>query len=65
MSDHKSSEQETNIEKMNELLNEKNQAASETQNTDSQKKKNQSIKDQAHTPDENNKLTTKNNNRTP
>ncbi|TWT01566.1 hypothetical protein [Planomicrobium sp. CPCC 101079] len=65
MSQHESSTQETNIEKMNELVEEKNKETSEKQHSDPQAQRNQSLQDQAHTPDENNKLTNRNNNRTP
>lgn len=65
MSDHQSSEQETNIKKMNELLEEKNKDTSEHQESNQQEQTNQSLKDNARMPDENNKLTNKNNNRTP
>ena len=65
MSDHQSSAQEKNIKKMNELLEEKNQETSENQDFNPQGQENQSLKDQARTPDENNKLTNRNNNRTP
>lgn len=65
MSDHQSSAQEKNIKKMNELLEEKNQETSENQDFNPQEQENQSLKDQARTPDENNKLTNRNNNRTP
>lgn len=65
MSQDKSSAQETNIEKMNELLEEKNKETSENQNFNHQEQTTQSLKDHTHNLDENNKLTTKNNNRTP
>ncbi|WP_142828095.1 hypothetical protein [Planococcus soli] len=65
MSNHQSSEQEKNIEKMNAFLEDKNQETSEKQDFDPQEQKNQSLKDNARTQDENNKLTNKNNNRTP
>ncbi|RLQ91378.1 hypothetical protein [Planomicrobium sp. Y74] len=65
MSNHQSSEQEKNIEKMKELVDEKNQETSQKQDFNQQEQKNQSIKDQARTPDENNKLTDTENNRTP
>lgn len=65
MSQDKSSAQETNIEKMNELLEEKNKQTSGNQESNSQQQTNQSLQDQARNPNENNKLTTKNNNRTP
>ncbi|TWT05404.1 hypothetical protein FQV26_13280 [Planococcus sp. CPCC 101016] len=65
MSDHQSSEQEANIKKMNELLEEKNKETSDQQDFTQQEQKNQSVKDSARIPDENNKFTNKNNNRTP
>lgn len=65
MSQDKSSAQETNIEKMNELLEEKNKQTLGNQESNSQQQTNQSLQDQARNPNENNKLTTKNNNRTP
>lgn len=65
MSQDKPSTQDTNIEKMNELLAEKNKGTSAQQHSDSQEQKNQSLKDQAQAPNENNKLVNKNNNRTP
>lgn len=65
MSDHQSSEQEANIKKMNELLEEKNKETLDHQDFTQQEQKNQSVKDSARIPDENNKLTNKNNNRTP
>lgn len=63
MSDHKSSAQDTNIQKMNELLEEKNKKSSTTQDSTQQEQTNQSLKDSARIPDENNKLITENNNR--
>lgn len=65
MSQDKSPAQETNIEKMNELLEEKNKQTLGNQESNSQQQTNQSLQDQARNPNENNKLTTKNNNRTP
>lgn len=65
MSNHQSSEQEKNIEKMKELVDEKNQESSQKQDFNQQEQKNQSIKDSARVPDENNKLTDTENNRTP
>lgn len=65
MSNHQSSEQEKNIEKMKELVDEKNQESSQQQDFNPQDQKNQSIKDSARVPDENNKLTDTENNRTP
>ncbi|XKE95449.1 hypothetical protein LG326_03700 [Metaplanococcus flavidus] len=63
MSDHKSSEHNKNVDKMKELLDEKNQETSQKQDFDQQEQKNQSLKDRARIPDENNKLTNADNNR--
>jgi hypothetical protein len=65
MSEHKSTEQETNIKKMNEVLEEKNKENSQKQNFDQEDKKAQSLKDSEHTPDENNILVETKNNRMP
>ncbi|PKH09709.1 MULTISPECIES: hypothetical protein [Planomicrobium] len=65
MSDHKSSEHNKNVDKMKELLDEKNQETSQKQDFDQQEQKNQSLKDRARIPDENNKLTNADNNRNP
>lgn len=63
MSNQKPSAQDTNIQKMNELLEEKNKKSSTTQDSTQQEQTYQSLKDSARMPDENNKLITKNNNR--
>ncbi|TAA73020.1 hypothetical protein [Planococcus salinarum] len=65
MSNQQSSEQDKNIKKMNELLEEKKEQTSHNQNSNQQEQKNQSLKDGAHTPDENNTLTETKNNRLP
>jgi len=65
MSDHKSSEHNKNVDKMKELLDEKNQETSQKQDFDQQEQKNQSLKDRAQIPDENNKLNNADNNRNP
>lgn len=65
MSNDQSSEQNKNIDKMKELLDEKNQETSQKQNFDQQEQKNQSLKDRARIPDENNKMTNADNNRNP
>lgn len=65
MSEHQSSQQEKNIEKMKEIVEEKNEETSEKQDSNPQEQKNQSLKDSARIPDENNKLTNSDNNRNP
>ncbi|MCM3611745.1 hypothetical protein M4S82_10815 [Planococcus sp. MERTA32b] len=65
MSDNQSSGQNKNIDKMKELLDEKDQETSQKQDFDQQEQKNQSLKDRARIPDENNKLTNADNNRNP
>lgn len=65
MSNNQSSEQEKNIEKMKEFVDEKNQDSSEKQAFNQEEQKNQSIKDNEHVPDENNILIDTKNNRMP
>ena len=65
MSDNQSSGQNKNSDKMKELLDEKDQETSQKQDFDQQEQKNQSLKDRARIPDENNKLTNADNNRNP
>lgn len=63
MSNHQSSDQDKNADKMKELLDEKNQETSEKQDFNQQEQKAQSIKDNERLPDEQNTLINKNNNR--
>ncbi|QHJ72233.1 hypothetical protein [Planococcus halotolerans] len=65
MSNHQSSEQEKNIEKMKEIVDEKKQESSQEQDFNQEEQKNQSIKDNEHVPDENNILIDTKNNRMP